>query len=278
MIPIAGMGASVGLTLSTATRERQMALIETGAMQSREIEAFRSRIDDIQTVDQLIADPEVYRFVMKAHDLEDQIFGKAMIRKILQSDDSEPGALINRMTDPRFEALYDGLGFTEGGTVNENTKDPAWIEGLVDRYVEQAFINDAAAQNEAVGQALTFRRDAASVRSWYDVLGNPALSRVLRGALGIPEAVAGIDLDRQVEMFAGKMDLSDLKDPREVESILRRYTALTDAKSGAAAASSAAVQLMAGAQASASGNWTPRLLDISAIDVSVLSGASAYRR
>ena len=45
----------------------------------------------------------------------DQIFGKAMMSKILKSNIEEDDALVNKLTDVRFKALYEEMGFGENG-------------------------------------------------------------------------------------------------------------------------------------------------------------------
>ena len=109
MIPIIGMSSFLGLKLSEKTEDIQKTQIRNTQEHVRAINAFRDRIGDIQTVDQLIDDTEVYSFVMRAFDLEDQIFGKALMRKMLKSDVEDSSSLINRLTDSRFRDLFDEL-------------------------------------------------------------------------------------------------------------------------------------------------------------------------
>ena len=46
---------------------------------------------------------------MKAYNLEDQIFGKAMMEKVLKSDISDSSALVNRLTDSRFKEFHKAM-------------------------------------------------------------------------------------------------------------------------------------------------------------------------
>ena len=160
MIPIAGMSTNLALKLVDATRDRQIEILRDAPEHSRGISAFRERIANIQSAEQLVEDRELYVFVMKAFDLEDQIFGKALIRKILESDVDDRTSLVNRLTDPRFREMYDILDFGEGGVGNTNTTSFIWQEMMVDRYLEAQFIGDQAEQNANVGAVLEFRRKA----------------------------------------------------------------------------------------------------------------------
>ncbi|MEO1959768.1 MAG: DUF1217 domain-containing protein [Paracoccus sp. (in: a-proteobacteria)] len=258
------MPTMLALKLVDATEEKQRELIRTSAQHARAIDHFRQNIADVETVDQLMADPELYGFVMRAFDLEDQIFGKALMSKMLKSDISDPDALVNRLSDPRFKELYRSLEFGTDGVNTLKTLSRRWQDMVVDRYVTRQFIDGNDAQNAIVGRALEFREKAGSVNNVYDILKDRDLSNVLRTALGIPDSVAGIDIDKQADIFLKKLDLADLKDPAKVEKLMRRYTAIADAQSGPAAlAGNAAVTLLNAA--ASGGGWLPVTIDISAI-------------
>ncbi len=262
MIPILGMSTQVGLRLTDATRDKQLEMIESRAEHARAIERFREKAATIDSAEALVAEPDVYRFFMIAYDLEDQIFGKAMMRKIFESDIDDRKALVNRLTDPRFREIYKAADFGPEGVGAPNFSDPDWQQAVVDRYIERQFIDDAAAQNEAVGAVLEFREKAGDVKSWYDVLKDADMGRFMRRALGIPDEVIGLDVDRQKEIFEKKYDLEKLKDPEELEKLERRYVAITDALDTSRAAQNVAVQLM---NSAASGQFVPVLIDITAI-------------
>lgn len=266
MISLSGLNTRMGLQMVDATRDRQLEMIRNSAQDQRAIAAFQERIGDIETVDQLMEDRELYVFVMKAFDLEDQIFGKAMIKKVLESDPDVSSSLVNRLTDPRFREMHTKLGFKEGGTRNSLTDSRFWQKSIVNRYVEQRFENTQAEQNEKIGTVLEFRRKAGDIKNWFDVLKDADLSEFMRTALGMPASVAGLDIDKQVELFAQKFDLDKLKDPAELEKLERKYVAITDAMAGVNSSTNAALALMnAAVSAGAGGQFTPITLDISII-------------
>ncbi len=264
MIPLAGLSTRTGLALADATRDRQVETIRNSAEHKRAIKAFEERIGDIKTVDQLMEDRELYVFVMKAHGLEDQIFGKAMISKILKSDPDDPKSLLNRLTDPRFRELHKNMGFGGGGEFNVKTFQSSWRREMVDRYVNERFTSAQADQNEAVGTVLEFRQKAASVKSWFDVLKDASVASFMRTALGLPKEAISLDIDKQAALFESKFDLKKLKDPAELEKLERKFVAITDAQDTSRMSQNAALQLMAGAVAG--GQFVPITLDISAIN------------
>ncbi|MDG4648639.1 DUF1217 domain-containing protein [Roseibacterium sp. SDUM158017] len=262
MIPLSGLSSQLALSLVDATRAPQIERLRDAPEHARGIRSFRERIADVTTVEQLVEDRELYVFVMRAFDLEDQIFGKALIKRMLESDPADPAALVNRLTDPRFREMHDALGFAAGGRGNRDTARGSWQEKMVDRYLETVFINDQAAQNAAVGAALEFRRKAAEIGNPFDILKDRDLSGVVRRALGLPDEMARLDIDRQADLISSRLDIAKLKDPDEVEKIVRKYIVLSDALDPSRVAQNAAVQMLT---ASAQGRFAPVLFDITAI-------------
>ena len=262
MIPISGISTPLALEITDGTRDRQISLLRDAPEHARGIESFRARIDDVSTVEQLVNDRELYVFVMKAFDLEDQVFGKALMRRMLESDLEDRDALVNRLTDPRFREMYVGLGFEKSGAANSNTTDLMWQERIVDRYLETVFINDQAAQNETLGLALEFQRKAGKVETPLDILKDREMSAVIRLALGLPEQVAALDIDRQSDLIRSRLDLEKLKDPAEVAKLIRKFAILSDALDTSRVSQNAAVQLL---NSVSNNDFTPILFDIGAI-------------
>lgn len=264
MIPIAGLSTNVGLSLVDATRDQQLEALRGSVEHARSISAFRERIADIQSVEQLIEDRELYVFVMKAFDLEDQIFGKALIRKTLESDIDDRTSLVNRLTDPRIREMYQVLGFGPEGVGNSNTKSYIWQEQMIDRYLQTQFINDMADQNENVGIALEFRRKVGDIENPLDILKDRDMAAFIRRALGLPDEIAQVDIERQEELISARLDLSKLKNPVEVEKLVRKYVALSDALDPQGVFQNASVLLMQNA-VNAGGIVNPIPLDISSV-------------
>ncbi len=266
MIPLQGMSSLLGLALVDATRDRQIASIQNSAQGAREISSFRERIGDIETVDQLLDDHELYTFVMKAYDLEDQIFGKAMMGKVLTSDIDDKTSLVNRLTDQRFKDINQGMGFLPDDAGNNNTLQKVWQDEMVERFTERQFINSQADQNETIGTVLEFRKKAASITSGFDLLKDPELAEFIRTAIGLPEEAAGIDIDIQAAFIESKVDFDKLSSPAEIERLTLRYIAIKDAENIDNISGNTAVQLMTAAvNASSGGQFVPITIDIESI-------------
>lgn len=275
MISLQGLSSLVGLSLVDATRDRQIESIKNSAQGSREINAFRERIGSIETVDQLLDDHELYSFVMKAYDLEDQIFGKALMAKVLKSDADDDTSLVNRLTSQRFKDIHEGLGFSADGIGNNNTLQPAWQEEMVERFLDRQFINMQTDQNETIGTVLEFRKLAGTISSPFDFLKNATLSEFIQTAVGIPTEASGLDIDILAALIEDRVDIENLDDPKEVNKLVLRYIAIKDAENTENISANAAVQLMSAAvNASSSGQFVPITLDIESIILTPSGGYS----
>ncbi|MGJ8544675.1 MAG: DUF1217 domain-containing protein [Sulfitobacter sp.] len=275
MISLAGMGTQTALQLFDATRDKQLELVARDALNARQIEAFSERIASIGSAKELVADTEVYTFVMRAFDLEDQIFGKALVRKVLESDVSESSALVNRLTDPNILEMYNSLGFTPEGGSSANFGDADWQEDMVARFKERLVINSAAEDNVGAGIAIEFKSKASEINTWYDVLKDEDLGTFMRRALGLPDEMIQMDIDRQAELFAQKFDITKMQDPAEVDKLVSRFSAVYDALEGIAGQNNAALTLMQSAVSLGQGSG----VSIVTIDIPTIarSGYSAYR-
>lgn len=274
MIGISGLASSAALRLIDATRDQQLDTMRNEAANKRSEQAFRERIGDIKTPKELVADFEVYSFVMKAFDLEDQIFGKGMIRKVLEADPVAPESLLNRLTDDRFREMHLALGFTtENGPQVPDFTNAAFLDDISNRFYNRQFINSNDEQNSTVGTVLEFRDVAEETSSWFEVLGNKKLTKFFRVALGLPEQMSGLDLDRQKAIFAEKFDLAKLADPAEREKLISRFVAISDVLDPQSfSPNSAAVSILQNARNR--GQFVAITLDIAAVN---FSASQLYR-
>lgn len=272
VISVSGLTSQAALNLIDKTRDKQMVTLRSEAQHQRAAEVFRERIGSITTPKELVEDFETFSFVMKAFDLEDQIFGRGMMRKILESDPGDSSALVNRLSDARFGAIHEALGFTVSGgaTVVPDFTDTAWQDEIVDKYFDIQFQNEYNSQNETVGTVMEFRDKVDTFSSWYKVLSDRTMTEFFQTALGMPSQLSSLDIDKQAEMLEKRFSIEKLQDPKEVEGLIARYMIIRDVNNPPAQATSAAIQILN----SNSGQFVPFTLNIDAVN---FSGASLFR-
>lgn len=244
LFSIAGLNSQVGLRLTDVTRSQQLTQLQSEPQNQRAVQAFVEEIGSISTPQELTDNFEVYSFVMRAFDLEDQIFGRGLMRKVFESDAEDQTSLVNRLTDTRFREIHDALGFNKSDAEKPDFSDSAWQARIIDKFYTQVFENNTSDQNPTVGGVLKFRREAPEISNWFQVLRDAELSEFFRTTLGLPEQMAAIDLDKQVTIFEKKFDLRTLSDPKVLDQLINRYVAISDINNPPVGASSPAVSLL----------------------------------
>lgn len=244
LLSISGLNSNLGLKLVDDTRTQQLSQMRSMPQNQRAVEAFVSGIGSITTPRELTENFEVYSFVMRAFDLEDQIFGRGLMRKLLESDSDDPGALVNRLTDPRFRVLHDALGFLKPTNERPDFSSEVWQASIIDLYFNQKFENKTDTENSTIGTVLKFRREAPSITSWFQVLRDKDLSEFFRTSLGLPSQLSSLDIDKQRDLLSEKFDLKSLANPETLDRLINRYLAISDTLNPQAAVSSPAISLL----------------------------------
>lgn len=191
---------------------------------SRESEYYLSRISEIKSIDEFMADTRVFDYAMKAHGLEDMNYAKAFMRKVLTEGVESDSAFANQLADSKYKQFAETYNFARNGeTATIFTKAQ---QGTVDKYLRLSLEEDAGEDNTGVRLALYFQRTAPEVTSVYSILADTALYDVVRTALGIPAEIAASDIDKQADMLKSRLDLDDFKDPVKLNEFMQRFTAL----------------------------------------------------
>jgi hypothetical protein len=74
-----------------------------------------------------------------------------------------------------------------------------------------------------LSNALTFRSEASTITSVDQILGDPVMRDVVTTALGLPLQIAFQPLEAQEKAVSSRLDITQFKDPKFVESFVQRY-------------------------------------------------------
>ena len=191
---------------------------------ARDTEYYLSKIGDIKSVDDFMADTRLYNYALKAHGLEDMSYAKAFIRKVLTEGVEGDETFANKLSDGRYADLATTFNFAAYGTAA--TSFDAAQKGVVDKYMHQTLEEDAGSDNAGVRLALYFDRNASGIKSTMDLLADDALAQVVRVALQLPDEIAFSNIDKQAAYLAKRIDIKDFQDPEKLGKFLERFTAL----------------------------------------------------
>jgi Protein of unknown function (DUF1217). len=221
------MSTLVSYRMITKDLTRSLQRTASSPQVERDSKYYLENIQKVKSIDDFLSDHRVYSFAMKAFGLEDMIYAKAYMRKVLTEGVDDSKSFANRLADKRFAEFAKTFNFARYGETT--TAFSATREGTVERYVRQLLEEQAGAENEGVRLALYFQRKAPELKSVYGILADRALLAVVQTALGIPAEASAADIEVQAKMIEAKLNIEDFKDPEKLDKFLQRFAAAYDA-------------------------------------------------
>ena len=194
----------------------------------REAEYYLAHIGEIDTIDQFLANDRIYRFAMKASGLEDMIYAKAFMRKVLEEGISSPDSFANKLDDGRFRAFARRFNFKDFGptaTTFERAR-----QQVVDDYVRLTLEEQAGEQDEGVRLALYLQRKAPGIRNGYDMLADKTLLKIAETMLGY--SLLHGDIDKHAKAVEKALDIPHLQEPGKLDKLLTRFAAMWEMRNG----------------------------------------------
>lgn len=220
--------------VSTSTRyqiistnmARTKTQIEKDPVVKRETEYYNATIKTIKTVDEFVKNDRVFKYAMKAYGLEDMAYAKAFIKKMLQEGSTNPLSMSNKMSNPLYKAFVKAFDFAGKGA--EATSAASATSETVQKYVQQTLEVQEGNANQGVQLALYFKRKASSITKPMEILADRALLKFVQTAFNIPEASSKADIDIQVRNLEKVLNVKDFQDPKKVDKLIQRFSAMWD--------------------------------------------------
>jgi len=160
---------------------------------------YRISIPSVKTVDQILTTPKLYSYILNAFGIDPTSVGKETVRKVLQSDLSDPTSFVNSTRDTRFKKLAEAFNFdAEGNAQTQRLAQTqsgmrstmlAYVAAVGDPDVEQA---ETKAENDY------YRAKIEKLQSLDELLADQRAVTYLRTAYGLKESVETIDVLRQI--------------------------------------------------------------------------------
>ncbi len=88
---------------------------------------------------------------------------------------------------------------------------------MVGYYLNQSIETELGQTDQGVQLALYFKRNAATIKSAYSILGDPALYKVVKTVFNLPDNMGKVDIAQQKRIVDAKLNVNDLQDPDEGE-------------------------------------------------------------
>lgn len=198
---------------------------------------YKANVSNLHSIDDLMNNKRLLNFALASYGLDPAVEKPETIRKMLAGGVTDAKSPANQLTDKRYAAFVSAFNFKDRG---ENaTTYTAAQKPTVDKYLRQTLEEEAGDQNQGVQLALYFQRKAPNISSWYSVLADKALMKVVYTAFNIPDSFAQADVDKQVAFFESKFKVADLKDPKKLGDLVKRFTSLWEINNQTSTAQSA---------------------------------------
>lgn len=214
---------------------------------------YQANIDSVKTVDDLVNNPRLFNYAMKAFGLADMTYAKSLIKKVLEQGVISPTALANTLNNPKILAFAKAFNFQLYG--EDTTMQIATTSDVVSKYVMQTLETNQSQQNPGVELALYFQEHASNITSAYSILADAKLLKVVQTTLGISSYTSVENIDIQAAQFDKLLKYDDFQSSSKVRSFLERFTAQYDFQnpSASTATSSSVTQLFDASTTASSG-------------------------
>ncbi|KQY48416.1 DUF1217 domain-containing protein [Rhizobium sp. Root483D2] len=199
---------------------------------TEEAKYYSAEISKVKSLDELLSNRRLVDFVLVSAGLDPEKVSTDHVRKMFQSDFSDPDSFINKEPDTTiYKELVASYNFDSKGELARPELGIQTKRGLLeteDLYLNQTLEQQRGEDNAGVRLALYFRRQASGINTAYDLLADSALLQVIQTTFSIPEAMSSADVDVQYAYINRLLDVKDLQDPDKLEKLLLRFTALYD--------------------------------------------------
>ena len=237
--PAVPLGGLAGLRFLERTDAAQRAAHADAPRIRRDLAYFADNIGSVRSAEALMADRRLATVALGAYGLGSEVGKRAFVARILEGGTSDPASLANRLANEGFRRITADFRFDREGF--PLTGSPDLRDKVIAGYLAQTYEEAVGEQDPALRLALDFKRRAGDVasRGWFAILGDRPTREVLGRALGLPDAVASLDIDKQREMFEaraqrtfGTADPVALTEAASADRIVARYLLLDAAASG----------------------------------------------
>ena len=179
-----------------------LAKVENQAPVKRDTEYYEANIGKVKTVDDLLGDYRLYSYAMQAYGLGEMTYGKAFMRKVLDSDLSDSKSFANTLTDKRYLQMAQAFNFKGDAKVAQST---AQADSTTDAYKASFQTEETNIKTEAA----YFASKIGAITNVDDLVNNTRLRPYVLDS-------AGLDTTFTSKAYLKQVLTSDLADPDSV--------------------------------------------------------------
>lgn len=236
--PVVPGSGLVGWQFLQRTYDAQFKAFSAAPKLARDAEYFLENIAKINSARDLVGDRRLLSVALGAFGLQADVDNRFFIQKVLQDGTASDDALASKLADSRYRNLSEAFRFGPGET--RTTGDRSAMADIVNRYRTESFEASVGEQDETMRIALYAQRELEQLArsemsdkaKWFNLMGLPPLRTMFETALGLPETLVGIDIDKQQEIFSertrallGESTVSQFLDQEKLDRLTTLYLA-----------------------------------------------------
>lgn len=237
--PLSALSSATMAKYATDYKAHVTMLMKDGPAKDRaskdattEVDYFGKTMPSIKSLDDFLGDKRLTDLVLKARGLDPKDYDKDTLKKIFTSDPDDKKSYLNTKADERFKDIVASFNFNKDGDLTRDKmgtiQDKQAEAKTQQMYVELTLENQEGETNDGVRMALYFKRKSDGITSLYQILGDKALYQVIQTAYSLPQQISSMDVDKQVDLLGRFVKLEDLQDPKKVDKLVKRFTAMYD--------------------------------------------------
>jgi hypothetical protein len=236
---------------------------------------YEANIGKATSIQDFVGNYRLLSYALNAYGLGQQISAKALITQVLEGGVSNPKSLANTLSDSRWKAFATAFDFVGQGA--SSLSSASAVKTTTSDYVEQQLESDQGAQDVGVQLALYFQRVAPTVSNEYSILADPNLVEVAQTIFGLSPTTSATNVDAQAKALSQLMPISDLQDPKALQQLTERFTAMYDLTYGPASSATTSLTVDSGNSTSPQSGAAAVLADIiSSNGQSISSALSSF--
>jgi hypothetical protein len=166
----------------TRNLKQSLTKVEQQPDVAREAAYYKANIGKVKTVDDFMKDYRLYHYATKAYGLEDMAYAKAFMKKVLESDLSDPKSFVNKLVDPRYREFAAAFSF------NGSATPVAQSETQTDEMIGLYTATKKSQVDAAVGDSNYYSAEIGNISSADQLLNNDRLRNYVYSAYGIDQS------------------------------------------------------------------------------------------
>jgi hypothetical protein len=185
------------------------------------INAFTTAVNNSTNIQSALANPDIQKVLLAVTGLTSYSGETALVQKIFLSDPSDPNSLVNKLNNSTAVSAVQTYNFAQKGLAG--LQNPQIISTISNAYAQVQWLDGLDQATPGLSNALTFLKQASSIKNAYDVLGNYTNFQVVTTALGIPQTIVFQDQSAQASEIDAHLNYSQLQNRSYVTSLTDQY-------------------------------------------------------